>query len=219
MTPEELKRAEELCEKATPGPWLPSVDGKKWVQISHASNLEVALNYKNDAAFVAESRELMPKLIAVVEQIQERLQGQFGYGWGEFTKHFTFDEYMKLEIDSDDPDIPLSDRVQALVEQEQGRWQGRLEEIYGNVEGVHNIDGSACDSGDPLDLTASEVSQVIDALVEQRDDLREDLAIAERALKLLAEDMPGKESTQSWIDSSRKAAAAELAKEQSNATT
>lgn len=68
MKPEELQRAKELCEKATSGPWLPGLDGRKWVLISHASNADVALNYKNDAAFVAESRELMPKLVDALEE-------------------------------------------------------------------------------------------------------------------------------------------------------
>lgn len=45
------------------------------------------------------------------------------------------------------------------VEKEQGRWQKRIRDALIDLAGYEFIDGSACDSGDPLDVTLSEIQQ------------------------------------------------------------
>ncbi|HVY79845.1 MAG TPA: hypothetical protein VG994_02595 [Steroidobacteraceae bacterium] len=73
MTPDELRAAKALCEKATDGPWGVNVhlevsNGHRVVamQTSHHKN-------KADAAFIAASRQLVPQLIAEVERLQAEL--------------------------------------------------------------------------------------------------------------------------------------------------
>ena len=48
------------------------------------------------------------------------------------------------------------------IEAEQTRWQERIDAIL--RQAVPDVDGSGCDSGDPLDLTATEIELVINEL-------------------------------------------------------
>lgn len=109
MTNNELKLAKELCERATPGPWH-TVDriwlapgdatfviaghydphvGKavceplevlEWAEGDEPSTTQDDVNME----FIAESRELMPKLIAEVERLVRQiadLKDNRGPGW------------------------------------------------------------------------------------------------------------------------------------------
>jgi hypothetical protein len=85
ITTEELNRAKELCEKASPGPWecvsesndnetiegtsihvSESVELHPW-EDSHIADVKGTID---DWKFIAESRSLMPKLIARIEQFE-----------------------------------------------------------------------------------------------------------------------------------------------------
>lgn len=67
MTENELKHLEELCAKATPGPWLR--DGSGYVFVK---NIEIG-NSSDNAEFIIAAREALPKLIAEVRRLQARL--------------------------------------------------------------------------------------------------------------------------------------------------
>lgn len=55
--------------------------------------------------------------------------------------------------------------IDRKIEIEQARWQQRLEKVY--CEYYPEVDGAGCDSGDPLDLTATEVELTCIHLQEQ----------------------------------------------------
>jgi len=59
-------------------------------------------------------------------------------------------------------------------EQELARWQEAIRELLIETSGApdHLIDGSGCDSGDPLDLTLTEIRQ---AFAFQRDYKRKEV--------------------------------------------
>ncbi len=62
----------------------------------------------------------------------------------------------------------------AAIEQEQARWQKRIDdEIVYPV--CPNRDGAGCESGDPLDVTISELHQAMNAVSEQCDTATEAL--------------------------------------------
>jgi hypothetical protein len=48
------------------------------------------------------------------------------------------------------------------IKAEQARWRERIDGILRKA--VPDVDGSGCDSGDPLDLTATEIQLVINEL-------------------------------------------------------
>ena len=56
------------------------------------------------------------------------------------------------------------DRLEYVVDAEQARWQERIAATI--AKQVPGIDGSGCDSGDPLDLTATEVSMALGRLLD-----------------------------------------------------
>lgn len=70
LTSEELKEAERLCERATPGPWTAgsdwSVDSAKW-GICNTEGPE-------DAAFIAASRTLLPRALCDLKRLRELLE-------------------------------------------------------------------------------------------------------------------------------------------------
>jgi hypothetical protein len=80
MTPEELQRVEELCKDATDAPWFitrDEEDGQKLrVRSKFSSGLDVAVivpwmtHDEPNAAFIAESRELLPKLLSEVKRLK-----------------------------------------------------------------------------------------------------------------------------------------------------
>lgn len=57
--------------------------------------------------------------------------------------------------------------LEAQLEAEQARWQDRIDGLLCKAAPDINIDGSGCDSGDPLDLTATEISIVLGHLADQ----------------------------------------------------
>lgn len=76
-----IKRARELCEKATPGPWAektnrhPQCNGDPWGWISGASgNITWSgSNGKINAAFIAASRTLVPQLCDALQDARNEL--------------------------------------------------------------------------------------------------------------------------------------------------
>jgi hypothetical protein len=63
MTDEQLTKLEELCEKATPGPWRISRDARLF-----------PLNLKADGRFIAAARTALPELIAEVRRLRTELE-------------------------------------------------------------------------------------------------------------------------------------------------
>lgn len=63
------------------------------------------------------------------------------------------------------------------IDAEQARWQQRIDAIISRA-GIE-VDGSGCDSGDPLDLTAAEIELAFGKTKEIADSLRSRLASAE----------------------------------------
>jgi len=85
MTEKELQRIKERCEKATSGPWESpwvgnhpdafiakydgtAIVGVEWYDFPHLSVL------KEDAEFIANAREDIPKLIAEVEKLKKKVK-------------------------------------------------------------------------------------------------------------------------------------------------
>jgi len=63
--------------------------------------------------------------------------------------------------------ITLSDLLNQMgedegpVAKEQGRWQKAIHSLLNRLCPGAEVDGSGCDSGDPLDLTLAEIGQAI----------------------------------------------------------
>jgi hypothetical protein len=88
MTPAERKRAQEICDKATPGPWVftdvalagPSQfsvyaekEGtSRWPEIFR--NIEIDMNGLNNLAFITEARVLLPKALLHIEALQGTIE-------------------------------------------------------------------------------------------------------------------------------------------------
>ena len=79
MNPAEKKRAQEICDQATPGPWAyadMSVKGPAVFSIHDATgaalfrNIEIDWNGLNNLAFVTEARLLLPKALLHIETLQ-----------------------------------------------------------------------------------------------------------------------------------------------------
>lgn len=66
--------------------------------------------------------------------------------------------------------LALLERLEELdgaAEAEQARWQVAIYEVLSALSPEAEIDGSGCDSGDPLDFTLSEIRQAIGAWKER----------------------------------------------------
>lgn len=55
-------------------------------------------------------------------------------------------------------DAPGNTAVADAVELEQARWQEAIYDLLTKLSGDNSLDGSGCDSGDPLDVTLTEIS-------------------------------------------------------------
>lgn len=55
---------------------------------------------------------------------------------------------------------------EGLIDAEQKRWQDAIDELIHRLNPKIEVDGSGCDSGDPLDLTLTEIQIFVDAHVE-----------------------------------------------------
>lgn len=73
------------------------------------------------------------------------------------------------------------------IEAEQARWQEAIYAECVDTSGHKHLDGSGCDSGDPLDLTVTEVGMAIGYVIDQRDELKADLAAAQQKHAALVE--------------------------------
>lgn len=81
LSPEELAQIAERCEKATEGPWDDFSEGLGWVgnvyrydELTDTDDMEIAhclnkRNNYNDAAFIANARQDIPKLLAEIERL------------------------------------------------------------------------------------------------------------------------------------------------------
>ena len=81
MTPEELKEIENRCNKATPGPWIlipPDDTTPHWYVSRRLGEVEgfyisCMFNGKDDAVFVALSRETIPKLLEYIKELESKI--------------------------------------------------------------------------------------------------------------------------------------------------
>ena len=81
MTKEELKEIEERCNKATPGPWKtlpPDSVNPYWYITRRQGEDEVFyiacfFNGKEDAEFVINSREDIPKLMSYIKDLESQI--------------------------------------------------------------------------------------------------------------------------------------------------
>jgi len=71
--------------------------------------------------------------------------------------------------DTDGRQEQLQDAIDEAVEAEQGRWQNAIDELLVKLTGQNGIDGSGCDSGDPLDLTLTEITLYFNAITDDGD--------------------------------------------------
>lgn len=89
------------------------------------------------------------------------------------------------------PDEPEGQDAAAQEEtdKEAGRWQDAIRETVIRVGEVPDdlVDGAGCDSGDPLDVSLSEICQGLNYIAEQRDSARATLARAEACVEALRE--------------------------------
>lgn len=83
MTPADIKRLRELCDKATPGPWHNNGPFEKafedhgWRAIAGSKFVHVARKYQQpypqcavDADFIAAARTALPELLDEVERLR-----------------------------------------------------------------------------------------------------------------------------------------------------
>lgn len=149
------------------------------------------------------TREQLAKWRAVAEAAMPHIQGQSWFIYRTSTHGLTVQEpngwiaiasdkgtiEKMRHISTFDPPtvIVLLDEVERLqaeqqqavehaVEQEQIRWQDRLNWIHLK----YGVDGSGCDSGDPLDLTDTEVHALAVLLENAQYDLRQQADEVER---------------------------------------
>lgn len=83
-------------------------------------------------------------------------------------------EVIQLRSDRDKA-LRVAEGAREELDAEQGRWQKAIYELCCRETKEFpevNIDGAGCDSGDPLDLTLSEIRQAIVAWQDARNDLR-----------------------------------------------
>ena len=81
MTREELKEIEERCNKATPGPWktLPPDSVNPYWYVTRRQGEEEGFyiacffNGKEDAEFVINSREDIPKLMSYIKDLESQI--------------------------------------------------------------------------------------------------------------------------------------------------
>ena len=61
--------------------------------------------------------------------------------------------------------------IERFVGREQARWQDAIRELLIEMSGASDdaIDGAGCDSGDPLDLTLTEIRQAFDYKAEGKE--------------------------------------------------
>lgn len=94
MTPDDLDRWQALADKATCGPWQVLLDGRSWagtVVVADAAGHPVTVvssapdddDAKDDAEFIAATRDAVPALIAEVQRL--RLMEQRGRALQEET--------------------------------------------------------------------------------------------------------------------------------------
>lgn len=99
--PPELRKAAELCEKATPGPWrigvsgpnrMPNIGTLRGLLIAQAT-IGVGHPGEDNAAFIAESRTALPLALTYCLQMQEERDRSrfklFHYSKHEGTSHTT----------------------------------------------------------------------------------------------------------------------------------
>ena len=80
MTETEIKNIELLCGAATQSPWVTDLKNNNWIiSCGDIDNFHLlatlitkpGLNSQNDAKFIAESRQIIPKLINEISRLKE----------------------------------------------------------------------------------------------------------------------------------------------------
>lgn len=89
----------------------------------------------------------------------------------------------------------LAEKDRVIARQSEGldrevcRWQDAIGDVCQQLAPGADIDGSGCDSGDPLDVTLSEITQAVnwhvDALHDQSEELAEAKELLGRALPII----------------------------------
>lgn len=74
------------------------------------------------------------------------------------------------------------------IEAEQARWQTAIYESCVKCSGKTDLDGSGCDSGDPLDFSTTEIEMAINHVANQRDELLEAVFSVERCARIADKD-------------------------------
>jgi len=87
LTDAEFKRAREICEKATPGPWVSwkkrhnhGIDTKFPGNTGREGDYDLVFqddhcSYEsNDMEFISESRTLLPKALSEIERLNDRIE-------------------------------------------------------------------------------------------------------------------------------------------------
>lgn len=87
MTKDERDALRQLCEAATPGPWvsfqedsaIEAEEGGAICHIAHHAYLPTAMRRNEDwshanAAFIAAARTALPKLLDYVEELEKKLE-------------------------------------------------------------------------------------------------------------------------------------------------
>lgn len=135
ITPERLSEIAELCEAATPGPWIVERENAGWISVFREHGTMVFrggrdLEFASDAAFIAASRTAIPELIAEIALLHGVINSgneAFGVARSEWKRQLAD---LEARIDAlatglceacdqvalVEPDFDLIDRLRALAD-------------------------------------------------------------------------------------------------------
>jgi hypothetical protein len=72
-------------------------------------------------------------------------------------------------IEAGEVNEAIAIQVEKAMDEEQGRWQDAIYQLLQKLVPEACVDGGGCDSGDPLDVTLSEIAQAISHLKDQNE--------------------------------------------------
>ena len=126
MTQEDINRAREICDKATPPPWERSGCA---VSLPEIRNTLCETRTWQEAEFIAESRTLLPKALDEIERLtRERDAAVLRADKWESR----FDEYITGDIENAEADIEIYQIIKQKaieLEAERDRYKARAEEL------------------------------------------------------------------------------------------
>lgn len=149
MTDDEIKRAKELCEAATAGPWRAAngtgsasvvceavgVHCAIYINVRTCEVDECVRRWQADARFIAAARTLVPRLIAEVERLR-RTERFLRYHEIDDEPIRSMSERLVAAIDDTDPRLGLAEDVamnvdQLLKQRDEARAElARLRPVY-----------------------------------------------------------------------------------------